>query len=79
VPGLRAGHLILSGLSMPHKFRVGASVHYEGDRHAPGARGIYKIVRQLPVEADNKLMYRIKSATENFERIAEEHQLRGVA
>jgi len=46
---------------MPHKFRVGASVHYEGDRHAPGARGTYKIVRQLPVEGDNKLMYRIKS------------------
>jgi hypothetical protein len=63
---------------MPHKFHVGVSVHYEGDRHAPGARGTYKIVRQLPVEGDNKLMYRIKSAAENFERIAEEHQLRRV-
>ena len=63
---------------MPHKFHVGASVHYEGDRHGPGARGICKIVRQLPVERDNKLMYRIKNATENFERIAEEHQLKRV-
>jgi hypothetical protein len=76
VPGLRAGHLILSELFMPHKFHVGASVHYEGDRHEPGARGTYKIVRQLPVEGDNRLMYRIKSAGETFERIAEEHQLR---
>jgi hypothetical protein len=78
VPGLRAGHLILSEPSVPHKFHVGASVHYEGDRHGPGARGICKIVRQLPVERDNKLMYRIKNATENFERIAEEHQLKRV-
>ena len=78
MPGLRAGHLILSEPSVPHKFHVGASVHYEGDRQAPGARGTYKIVRQLPVEGDNKLMYRIKSAGETFERIAEEHQLRRV-
>jgi hypothetical protein len=32
-------------------------------------------VRQLPVERDNRLSYRIKSASESFERIAEEHQL----
>jgi len=35
-------------------------------------------VRQLPVEGDNKLMYRIKNAAETFERIAEENQLRRV-
>jgi hypothetical protein len=35
-------------------------------------------VRQLPVERDSRLMYRIKSAGESFERIAEEHQLRRV-
>ena len=44
----------------------------------PTAKGTYKIVRQLPVERDNRLMYRIKSATETFERTAEEHQLRRV-
>jgi hypothetical protein len=32
-------------------------------------------VRALPVENDNRLSYRIKSIAENFERIAEEHQL----
>jgi hypothetical protein len=63
---------------MPHKFHIGASVHYEGGSLAPGARGTYKIVRQLPVERDSRLMYRIKSAGESFERIAEEHQLRRV-
>jgi hypothetical protein len=60
---------------MTHKFNVGASVHYEGGGLTPGARGAYKIIRQLPVERDNRLMYRIKSAAENFERIADEQQL----
>ena len=60
---------------MPHTFHIGASVHYEGGSLTPGARGTYKIVRQLPVENDNRLMYRIKSAAESFERIAEEQQL----
>jgi len=60
---------------MPHRFHVGTSVHYEGGSLSPGARSTYKIVRQLPVENDNRLMYRIKSAAESFERIAEEQQL----
>ena len=61
---------------MPHKFNVGASVHYDGGTIQPGVRAPYKIVRQLPVERDNRLLYRIKSAAETFERTAEEHQLR---
>ncbi len=60
---------------MPHRFTVGASVYYNGGTIAPGARGVYKVVRQLPVEMDNRLLYRIKSAAETFERTAEEHQL----
>lgn len=60
---------------MPHKFAVGASVYYNGGSLTPGVRGIYKIVRQLPVERDNRIVYRIKSAAESFERTAEEHQL----
>ena len=60
---------------MTHKFAVGASVHFSGGTLTPGARGTYKIVRRLPVEMDNRLLYRIKSAAETFERTAEEHQL----
>ena len=60
---------------MPHKFGIGTSVYYNGSSLAPGARGLYKVVRQLPVEMDNKLLYRIKSVAESFERTAEEHQL----
>jgi hypothetical protein len=60
---------------MPHKFSVGAMVHFEGGSLAAAARGLYKVTRQLPVERDNKIIYRIKSAAETFERTAEEHQL----
>jgi hypothetical protein len=60
---------------MPHTFKVGATVHFEGGSVAGAARGLYKVTRQLPVERDNRLVYRIKSAAESFERTAEEHQL----
>jgi hypothetical protein len=61
---------------MTHKFPVGAEVRYDGGTSAPGVRSIYKVVRQLPVEMNNRLLYRIKSAAETFERTAEEFQLR---
>jgi len=32
-------------------------------------------VRQLPVERDNRVVYRIKSVAETFERTADEYQL----
>ena len=60
---------------MTHKFSIGTSVYYQPTFGNAAARGIYKIVRRLPVENDNRLAYRIKSAAETFERIAEEHQL----
>jgi hypothetical protein len=61
---------------MAHKFSIGATVHYEGGTLAAAAPGVYKVTRQLPVEQDNKILYRIKSQAETFERTAEEHQLR---
>jgi hypothetical protein len=72
----RAGHFISDEVRMSHKFHIGALVLYDGGNLTPGARGTYKIVRQLPVERDNRLMYRIKSAAETFERTAEEQQLK---
>ena len=60
---------------MAHKFPIGANVHYEGGTLTPGARGNYKVMRQLPVERDNRIVYRIKNAAESFERTAEEFQL----
>jgi hypothetical protein len=58
-----------------HKFKIGQLVDF-----APGREGLpasarqYQIVRQLPAE-DGELQYRIKSPTENFERVAKERQL----
>ena len=60
---------------MSHKFPVGLAVYYESQLPNGGARGTYKIVKQLPVERDNRVVYRIKSPAEAFERIAEESQL----
>jgi hypothetical protein len=37
--------------------------------------GPYKIVTRLPVELEGRLLYRIKSAVEKFERTAEESDL----
>ncbi len=60
---------------MNHKYSTGQSVYYSSQFPNNAARGPYKIVRRLPVENDNRLSYRIKSAAETFERIAEEYQL----
>lgn len=60
---------------MEHKFSIGATVHFESGARAGAARGVYKVTRRLPVEGDNRVLYRIKSPAESFERTAEEHQL----
>jgi hypothetical protein len=38
---------------------------------------VYTIVRRMPIEADGCLRYRIKSKSENIERIATEDELSG--
>ena len=61
---------------MMHKSSVGQLVYFEGTFGHNAARGQHKIIRLVPVEKDNKLIYRIKSPVEAFERTAEEHQLK---
>ena len=60
---------------MTHKFAAGQNVYYEPTFGNAAARGQYTVVRTLPIENDSRISYRIKSMAENFERIAEEHQL----
>lgn len=62
-------------MDMTHKFAIGSNVYYEPRFNNMAARGKYKVVQRLPIENDNRLSYRIKSAAENFERIAQEHEL----
>lgn len=60
---------------MNHKYSPGQTVYYKSRVQSGAAAGTYTIVCQLPIENDGRLSYRIKSAAEPFERIAEEHQL----
>jgi hypothetical protein len=62
---------------MSHKYSVGQNVYYDPPIRRSAASGIYKIIRQLPVENDSRL-YRIKSEAESFERTADEIELRGI-
>lgn len=58
-----------------HKYKVGQAVDLRPGRWSLPASGReYKIVRVLPVEAGER-MYRVKSASEAFERIAKESEL----
>jgi hypothetical protein len=61
--------------SQMHKYSVGQLVCFDGALQYEASRGQYKIVRLVPIERDNKVIYRIKQAAEPFERTAEEYQL----
>jgi hypothetical protein len=64
---------------MSHAYKLNEDV-----RHQPqGPQGravidppmIYTIVQHMPIEADGRLRYRIKSKSENIERVVTEDQL----
>ena len=58
-----------------HKFKVGQAVDFRPGRLAvPALMGEYKIIKLLPSDGGD-LMYRIKSASETFERVAKEREL----
>ena len=58
----------------PHKFHIGDSVMLKPaiSRNVPG--GVYEVIKQLPHNG-REYEYRIKSANEEFERIAGEREL----
>jgi hypothetical protein len=64
---------------MPHAYKLNEDV-----RHQPqGPQGravidepaVYTIVKRMPIEADGRLRYRIKSKLDNVERVVTEDQL----
>jgi hypothetical protein len=67
------------GESMSHSFSINDDVHHQGQ--GPQGRAekvrsdVYTIVGCMPIEADGRLRYRIRSKTENVERIVTEEQL----
>jgi hypothetical protein len=64
---------------MAYAFSINDYVHHRMQRPHGRAvsdeRPVYTIIAQLPIEADGVVRYRIKSNTENFERVATEEQL----
>ena len=58
-----------------HKYSVGQLVYFEGSFGRKATPGRYTIVRLVPIERDNRVIYRIKNPAETFERTAEENQL----
>ena len=58
-----------------HKFAIGQTVFFTSRPLGHmAANGTYRIVKLLPSDGDD-YQYRIKSATEAFERVAKESQL----
>lgn len=59
-----------------HKFKIGQLVDFSPSRSGmPTASRDYKIVRLSPTEGGSP-MYRIKSSSEAFERVAKEGELK---
>jgi hypothetical protein len=64
---------------MTHTFSINDDVHHQ--RQGPQGRAeksrsdVYTVVGYMPIEADGRLRYRIRSKTENVERIVTEEQL----
>lgn len=58
-----------------HKFKVGQTVDFSPSRQSmPASAREYKVVRLMPTEGID-IVYRVKCATEPFERIAKENEL----
>jgi hypothetical protein len=65
--------------AMAHNFAINDDVHHQlqGPQGRAGVkqRSVYTIVTCLPIEADGRPRYRIKSKTENIERVVTEEQI----
>jgi hypothetical protein len=64
---------------MAHTYKLNEDVRHQ--RQGPQGRAendepmIYTIVQRMPIESDGRLRYRIKSKSENIERVVTEDQL----
>jgi len=64
---------------MAHNYAINDDVHHQMQgpqgRTTAKERSIYTIVTRLPIEADGRPRYRIKSKTGNIERVVTEDQI----
>jgi hypothetical protein len=65
--------------AMAHNYAINDDVHHQlqgpQGRATVKERSVYTIVSRLPIEADGRPRYRIKSKTENVERVVTEEQI----
>ena len=65
--------------TMSHSYKLNDSVQHQ--RQGPQGRSetdapmIYTVVQRMPIEADGRLRYRIRSKSDNIERVVTEDQL----
>lgn len=64
---------------MAHSFSINDDVHHQSQgpqgRAEKSRSNVYTVIGRMPIEADGRLRYRIRSKTENIERIVTEEQL----
>jgi hypothetical protein len=64
---------------MSYAYKLNEDVHHQPQgpqgRAVANAPMIYTIVQRMPIEADGRLRYRIKSKSDNIERVVTEDQL----
>ena len=64
---------------MSYAYKLNEDVHHQ--RQGPQGRAeneppmVYTVVRRMPIEADGRLRYRIRSKSDNTERVVTEDQL----
>jgi hypothetical protein len=64
---------------MSYAYKLNEDVHHQPQgpqgRPATDRPTVYTIVQRMPIEADGRLRYRIKSKSDNVERVVTEEQL----
>jgi hypothetical protein len=67
---------------MPRNYAINDDVHHRQQgpqgRIPVGGCSVYTIISFLPIEADGRPRYRIRSKTEKVERVVTEEQIRRV-
>ena len=64
---------------MSYAYKLNEDVHHQPQgqqgRAATDRPMVYTIIQRMPIEADGRLRYRIKSKSDNVERVVTEEQL----
>ncbi len=64
---------------MSHAYKLNENVHHQAQgpqgRTAVDPPMVYTIIQRMPIEADGRLRYRIRSKSDNIERVVTEDQL----